>query len=159
MALNAEGKAQNVKASLERYAHEKLVVDEGLLVHFEGLPFEPEHAEEWVEESILGFVDQRYHRQVDRDTHGQTTSVLLNFSVFVNRERVLRTNRPHEVRDVIYDYFTVGTEIPLYDFYNQDFENVLDVMTVAEVVTDGPVPNEDYQQWTLTLGVDWLQKW
>ena len=159
MALNAEGKAQNVKASLERYAHEKLVVDEGLLVHFEGLPFEPEHAEEWVQESILGFVDQRYHRQVDDGVFGQTVSVLLNFNVFVNRETVMRTNRPHELRDVIYDYFTVGTEIPLYDFYNQDFSEVLDVMTVAEVVTDGPVPNEDYQQWTLTLSVDWLQKW
>ena len=160
MTLNAQGMVQNVKASLEKYIHDNLVVEEGLNVDFEGTPFEVADAEEWIQERILGFVKQDYHRQTSETLHGQTTQVLLSMNVFVDRNASHgRTNRHYEIRDTIAEYFKVGTVIDLYDFSQDDWSSALQKLFVFEVVTDTPIPNADFHQYTLTYRVDWLEEW
>lgn len=160
MALNKEGKLQNVKASIEKYIYDNLVLVEGLEIAWEGKPFEEGNALEWVQESIVGVGERMYHRQVNgSDVYGNTTMVMLSFNIFVNPEKTHKTNRNYEIRDIIHNYFTIGKSISLYDFSDDDFTTSLQEMQVDEIMTDGQIPNEEYQQYNITYVVEWLEKW
>ena len=163
MSNISESKMQNVKSSIEKYIKDNLVTTEGLKVNFEGLSFETEGLEEWIQEDIIGNVSEfngQFHRQVDEsDRHGQTISIFLNFSIFVNRNKTKKTNRHYEIRDIIANYFYIGTEINLYDFYNGNFSNVLQIMKIRDIETDRKIPDDDFHQYIYTVVIDWLQKW
>ena len=159
MTLESQGKLQNVKASVEKYINDTLVITHGLTVNYEGIPFEVASREEWVEETILGLGDFEYVRGVDSSHFGQLTTVLLNFNIFVNKEKTLRSNRHYEIRDVVFDYFKVGTTVDMYDFSNSNFVTVIQKLKVREVITDTPIPENNYFRYTLTFGIEWLQKW
>jgi len=160
MTINAQGKAQNVKASLEHYIHEKLVVTEGLVVDFQGKPFESADQQEWVQERIMGFPNHDYHRQTTSALEGQTTTVLLNFNIFVNKESPTnrRTNRSYEIRDIVADYFKIGTEIDLYDASNSDWTTSLQKMFVFDVATDAPISDETFEQYSYAVEILWLEQ-
>lgn len=157
MTLNAQGKLQNVKASLERYIENKLVETEGFTVDFEGRPFEGTGSDEWIEERILGKGVGDFHRQVSSTAMGQTAPVLLNFNVFVNPKKTRRTNRHYEIRDVIAEHFKVGTRIDLYDFSDADWSTSLQKMEVRETVTDRAVPDPNFHMYNFTVSIDWLE--
>lgn len=155
----SQSKVQNVKASIENYIGDNLVTTEGLKVNFEGLKFETEGLEEWIQEDIMGEVPE-FHRQVDEDGNfGQTVSIILNFNIFVNKDKTRKTNRHYEIRDIIYNYFYIGAQINLYDFSQGDFNNALQVMKIREIITDMKIPDDNFYQYTFTVGIDWLQKW
>ncbi|MBW8001770.1 MAG: hypothetical protein FVQ80_07070 [Planctomycetes bacterium] len=159
MVLNAQGKLQNVKASVEKYVNDKLVVTEGFTVNYEGHPFEVASAEEWIDETILGLGDFEYVRGVDSSSFGQLTNVILNFNIFVNKEKTLQSNRHYVIRDIIFDYFKIGTTVNMYDFSEGNFVTVIQTLKVREVVTDSPLVEDNYFRYTLTFGLEWLQKW
>ncbi|NHJ85610.1 MAG: hypothetical protein FK734_09120 [Asgard group archaeon] len=154
-----ESKMQNVKASIEKYIGDNLVTTEGLKVNYEGLQFETDGLAEWVQEDLIGNTSE-FHRQVDeQNRYGQTTSILLNFNIFVKKNETKKTNRHYEIRDLISNYFKIGTEINLYDFYNGDFSTVLQVMKIREIVTDRKIPDDNFYQYAYTVSLDWLEKW
>jgi len=159
MALNANGKFQNVKASLEKYIKDNLVTTEGLVVDFEGFPFEGTGRSEWIEERILGPGERDYHRQVSSTTTGQTTEIVLNFNIFVNPDKTTKTNRHYEIRDIVADYFKIGTQIDLYDFSNNDWTTSLQKMEVRDVITDRTIPDPSFLQFTFTVGIAWQESW
>ena len=159
MALDKHSRSQNVKASLEKYIADNLVTGEGLRVSFEGLSFESATETEWIEETILSFGNRDYHRQVDSTRKGQTTQVMLNFNIFVVPEKTKRTNRHYELRDKVATYFHLDKQIDLYDFEEGEFTTSLQKLEVREIITDSPIPDENFQQYTYTVGIDWLEKW
>ena len=166
----AEGKAQNIKASLEKYIRDNIVLIEGLYVVFEGMPYsnlsqEEEvtgrsNREEWIHENILTLRgNSQYHRQVELNTYGETEGVLLDFSIFVNKEKTRKTNRHYEIRDIIAEHFYIGTLIDMYDFASADFNTVLQKLKVHEIITDRVIPNNNYLQYNYTASILWLNKW
>jgi len=159
MARSAQGKIQNVKASLERYIKDKLVTTEGFTVDFEGFPFEGTGLAEWIEERILGPGAKDFHRQVSSTTIGQTTQIVLNLNIFVNPSKTRRTNRHYEIRDAVIGYFEIGTQIDLYDFSDNDWTTSLQKMEVNETITDRPIPDPDFHQYNLSVGIAWLECW
>ena len=159
MTLNINGKIQNVKASIEKYIKDNLVTTSSFVVNFEGLPFEEANRAEWIEETILGLGNRDFHRQVSATTTGQTTQVMLNFNIFVNRELTAKTNRAYEIRDILADYFKIGTQIDLYDFSGDDFTTSLQKMEVNEIITDRAIPDEYYSQYNFSVGINWLEQW
>ena len=155
-----EGKAQNIKASLEKYIRDNIVLIEGLYVVFEGFPWSSTAQEEWIHENILTLrSNSQYHRQVGENTYGETLEIILDFSIFVNKEKTRKTNRHQELRDIIANYFKVGTEINLYDFASADFNTVLQKLKVHEIITDEVIPNNNYLQYNYTASILWLNKW
>jgi hypothetical protein len=159
MALNSNGMVQNVKASIEKYIHTHLVMTEGFTLSFEGMQFEPASMSEWIQERILSFTEEEYHRQVSNTEEGQTTMVMLSFNVFVNPDKADRTNRHYEIRDRIEEYFNIGDSISLYDFNNDDFANALQTMKIRDVITDTAIPNDSWMQYNYTCLVSFLEKW
>ena len=159
MALLAHAKIQNVKASFEKYINDNIVIGKDIAVDFEGLPFEEGDKTEWIQERILSGGNRDYHRQTDVDKEGQTTQVMLNFNIFVNKQNTQKTNRHYEIRDILSEYFKIGTEIDLYDFSIGNFDSSLQTMKVLEIITDQPIPDEKYFQYNFTVGIDWLEQW
>jgi len=160
MARNKEGKLQNVKASLEKYVHDNIVCYEDIRVNFEGIIFENDNSPEWVSETILALDDKVYHRGVDVGVDGQTCSVALNFNIFVVKEKTKKTNRHYEIRDVLADYFYIGKLIPMYDFSNDDFENIIQYLKIREVDTDEPILDQrKYWIYNYMVFIDWQEKW
>lgn len=159
MILLNEGKIQNVKASIERYIQANLSGTEGLTIDYEGKSGEPFSSDEWVQERILGPTNHRYHRGIGGSRRGQGESIILNLNVFVNRQKTKKTNRHYEIRDLIVKHFYVGKDIDLYDFENGNFTTSIQKMRVREVVTDEPIPDDDFFQWNYTVGIDWMAKW
>ena len=159
MALNPNGKFQNVKASIEKYLDDSLVTTEGLLVDFEGKPFEGTGEAEWIEERILGKGAGNFHRQVSSSLIGQTVPVLLNMNIFVNSKKTERTNRHYEIRDIIANYFKIGTQIDLYDFSDDDWSTSLQKMEIREVTTDRAIPDPSFHMWNFTVEIHWLEQW
>lgn len=156
--MHNEGKIQNIKASFEKYIHDNIVMIEGLNVNFEGLPFESEGKVEWIQESMMkGGYD--YHRQVDNENYGKTSVIMINFNIFVNKDKVKKTNRHYEIRDIIAEYFKIGTQVDLYDFSQADFNNSLQKMKLREIVTDQVISDNDFYQYNYTCSFDWLEKW
>jgi hypothetical protein len=159
MSLNSQGKIQNVKASLEKYIYNKLVILEGFSVDFEGFPFEGTSSEEWIEERILGKGVGDFHRQVSSSAIGQTVPILLNFNVFVDPNKTKRTNRHYEIRDIIANYFKIGTQIDLYDASNGNWATSLQKMEVEEIATDRPIPDPNFHMYNFTVEISWLEQW
>jgi len=161
MALNVEGKLQNVKASIEKYIYDNLYTTEGLTICWEDVPFEESGVSEWVQETIIGPSERMYHRQVSGSTtYGNTTMILLNFNIFVNpKENKNIVNRTYKLRDKIHNYFTIGKEIDLYDYSSGNFTTSLQKMSIDEIITDNQIPNDNYQQYNLTYVIEWLEKW
>jgi len=159
MAINANGKIQNVKASLEKYIGDNLVITEGLTMDFEGKPFEGTGLAEWIEERILGSGSRDFHRQVSSLTMGQTTQLLVNFNIFVNPDMTTKTNRHYEIRDIVADYFKIGTQIDLYDFSDSDWTTSLQKMEVREIITDRTIPDPNFSMYSFTVGISWLESW
>jgi len=158
-SIDADGMVQNVKASIEKYIANQLVMEEELTIAWEGMQFEPEHMAEWVRERILAFADRDYHRQVSDTEEGQTTMVMLSFNIFVNPEKADKTNRHYEIRDKIAEHFHINKTISLYDFSSDDFTDALQTMKVREIITDQPIPNDEWMQFDYTVGISWLEKW
>jgi len=156
MALNNEASIENVKYSIERYLSSNL---SGVSFAWEGTPFESRGVPEFVQEQLLGVGTTLYHRQVGGEKEGQTAEVLLNLNIFVSMEGTTKTNRHYELRDTLYEYLKIGSQIPLYDFASGNTTTAIQTMKVREVVTDTPVPNPDHWQYNLTVAIDWLQKW
>ena len=159
MSLDQSGKIQNVKASLEKYIGDNLVITEGLTMDFEGKPFEGTGMAEWIEERILGSGSRDFHRQVSSSATGQTTQIILNMNIFVNPDKTTKTNRHYEIRDIVADYFKIGTQIALYDFSNNDWATSLQEMEVREIITDRPIPDLDFLMYSFTVGIAWLESW
>jgi len=159
MVLNANGKWQNVKASLEKYIDDNLVIAEGLIVDFEDFPFEGTGQAEWVEERILGPGRRDYHRQISSTAIGQTTEIVLNFNIFVNPNKTTKTNRHYEIRDLIASCFKIGTQIDLYDFSNNDWITSLQKMEVRDIITDRTIPDPDFLMYSFTVIIAWLEQW
>lgn len=159
MTLSNQGKFQNVKASIEKYIQDNLVTIEGLTVDFEGFPFEGTDTEEWIEERILGKGTGDFHRQVSSSLMGQTVPVLLNMNVFVNPAKTQKTNRHYEIRDILADYFKIGTQIDLYDFANDNWTSSLQKMEIREIITDRSIPDPNFYMYNFTVSIDWMEKW
>ena len=159
MTLNAQGKIQNVKASLEKYISENLQVKEGFTMDYEGVPFESAGNNEWIQERILSFGKKDFRRQTSSTgLRGYLTLIMLSFNIFVDSENTLRTNRIYEIRDTIMDYFKEGTKISLYDFSTGEWNTILDSLIVRGIETDSPIPNDDLSQYNVTVGIDWLEQ-
>lgn len=158
MTLTAEGKYQNVKASIEKHIHTNLVGTEGLVIDWEGTTFEPANRLEWIQERILGTGEIIQHRHVGAEK-GRSSHVMLSFNIFVNRELTNKSNRHYEIRDLILKYFNEGDQVNLYDFENGDFTTILQKMTIREIITDQPIPDETYWMYNYSCGIHWIQKW
>jgi len=158
MVITAEGKLQNVKASIEEYIDANLVKVEGLVIDWEGTTFEVANRAEWIQERILGLGEIVQHRHVGVEK-GRSCQVMLNFNVFVNRELTTKSNRQYKIRDLIFKYFNEGAQIDLYDYEGGNFTTSLQKMTVRETITDQPIPDETYWQYNVTVGIHWIQKW
>jgi len=160
MARHNEGKFQNAKASIEKYVHENIVVTEGLRVNFDGVVFENDDSPEWISETIFGLDDKVYHRGVDVGVDGQTDNIVLNFNIFVVKEKTNKTNRHYELRDILADYFYIGKKIPMYDFSNDEFETIIQNLKIREVDTDEAVLDQrKYWIYNYMVFIDWLEKW
>lgn len=159
MVLQKNASIANVKASIEKYIKDNLGITEGLDIDYEETPFEVNHVKEWINPRIIGIGGRSFHRQTGGGLLGQTSEVLLNINIFVNRELTQKTNRIYELRDLIYTYFTIGKEISLYDFNNDDFTNILQTLVVREIITDQVVPAEDYSQYVFACMISWLEQW
>ncbi len=189
MTLDANGRAQNIKASIEKYATDNLVTSEGLTLALEGQPFESDDVTEWVQENILGIGGGYFGKTIKEDysflgtENGEvfTTEddfwfvvepytsytpvsalivpILLNFNIFVDKTATTRINRHYELRDIVLNYFKVDSTIPLYDFYNNDFEYSIQEMKVRDIITDRVIPDVNYVQYTLTIDLEWTEMW
>lgn len=158
MALSAEGKYQNFKASLENYVNANLVVTEQLAIDYEGVPFEEADYNEWVQVRIIGTGNwEDLHRS--SSTRKKIAQPIVNFNVFVKPESTTKSNRHYQIRDIVAGYFELGSQIDFYDFASEDFTNVLQELTVKEIITDSPIPNDDFRQYNYTVGIEWIQKW
>ena len=158
MGLEARGKIENVKASLEKYIYDSLVTASGVSVNMEGLPFEATHRDEWIQENILGVRDWQIHKRDGEGMRGQTTQVILNFNIFVNRKETKKANRHYELRDTIATYFNIGTDVDLYDASNSEWLTSLEKLRLREVITDASIPNDNFYQYNYTVGFEWLAK-
>lgn len=160
MTLTNQSKVQNVKASLEKYVGDSFVLTEGLSVDFEGLPFEVAGSSEWVQARFMSSIPSdvaSYGRKVANDKT-TTKQVIVSFNIFVNREKARKTNRHYELRDIVASYLELGDQVSLYDFENGNFSDVLQNMTVKEIITDMVIPNDDYYQYNYTVGLEWFSK-
>ena len=83
----------------------------------------------------------------------------MSFNCFVQRDNTTKVVRHYELRDLIYNYFTIGKTIPIYDYNDDDFVNVLDYLKVFEIDTDAPLPNNDWRQYNLTLVLQYTERW
>ena len=160
MAVLASARMANIKASVEKYIYDKVVLIEGIAVDFEEVPFESGDHTEWIQERLMGVSDFDFHRQVGGGADlGQTKELLLSFNCFVQRDNTTKVVRHYELRDLIYNYFTIGKTIPIYDYNDDDFVNVLDYLKVFEIDTDAPLPNNDWRQYNLTLVLQYTERW
>jgi hypothetical protein len=85
--------------------------------------------------------------------------VLLSLNIFVKPELTTKVNRHFEIRDDIYDHLKIGSGVTFYDFQGGVTNALVQNMKVRDIVTDSPIPNNDYHQYNLTVQLDWLQKW
>jgi len=159
MSLNANGKFQNVKASIEKYIRDNLIATEDLVFDIEGEPFERPSSQEWVEEVILGKGAGIYHRQTSSTTTGKTVPVLLSLNIYVGKTETTKTNRHYEIRDVVANYLKIGTKIDLFDFADDDWTNSLQTMEVRDVVTDRAIPDPDFHRYNYTVEIHWMEQW
>ena len=159
MGLTNEGMVQNAKASLEKYIQDSLAITEGLKVDYEGKIGEPFDEKEWIAESILDFPIQEHLRSVGDGQKGNRASILVNLNIFVKKDNTRQTNRHYEIRDIIGDYLYIGKDIDLYDFQNSNFTTSLQKLRIREIITDRPIPNDNFWQYNYTVGIDWTQKW
>lgn len=157
MALNKDGSVENLKYSIER--HLKYHLGSTLTFDWEGARFETSGATEWVQERVMGMGAGTYHRGVGGGLDGQTVPVLLSCNVFVNPNKTTKTNRPYEIRDLLFNKLRTGTTIGFYAFASGSTSTTTQILKVRDVVTDSPVPNDDLLQWNLTVEIDWLEKW
>ena len=161
MARNIEGKIQNVKASIEKYIHDNIVVTDDIKINFEAYPFEISDESEWVNEYFTETRDREYHRNVDvGSVYGQTNPLYLTFMIHVVKEKTKKTNRHYEIRDIIANYFSIGSKINLYDFSNNEFNTVIQTMKVREIDLDEALLDErKFYIYNYTVVIDWLEKW
>jgi hypothetical protein len=157
MALDKEARIENVKYSIERYLNDNL--GSTYTFDWEGAPFETTGVEEWIQERVMGLGGGDYHRGVSTTQDGQTVPVLLSLNIFVNKEKTVKTNRHYEIRDDVYNYLKIGSQINFYDFASGNTSAVVQIMKVREIITDSPIPDEQFYQYNLTVSIDWLQKW
>jgi len=150
---------QNVKASIENYIQKKLVLDEELIVQFEGMPFEADGYNEWIREEIVGKTTEIYFRDAELGYDGVVSGIMLQFNIFVNKEKTSKTNRHYEIRDLIAEHFNLGNKINLYDFQEYDYDNSLQTLAIRDIITDQPIPNDQYHQYNYTVLIHWIEKW
>lgn len=159
MTLDATGKFQNVKASVEYFLKTNLVTTSSLNVDFEGLPFEEEGKTEWVQERIMAITPLAEGRKDQEANHYRVVDVMLSLNTFVKKDRTTYSNRHYQIRDIIAGYLNLGTDVNLYDYANGNFTTSIQKMRVREIVTDSPIPNEDFHQYNYTVSLEWEQKW
>jgi len=160
MPITAQSRMSNIKASIEKYIYDKLVLIEGIPVDFEEVPFESGSQTEWIQERIIGPGDVQFLRQVGGGADlGQNKELLLSFNCFVQRDNTTKVVRHYELRDIVYNYFTIGTSIPIYDYNDDDFVNILDYLIVFEVEDDRTIHNNEWRQYNLTLVLNYTESW
>ena len=161
MSQYAVEKTRNIKSSVEKYLYDNLYTTEGISMDFEGMPFESgsTSAYEWVQPRIISVIDPPWHPKSASNSRGNTASFLLNMNCFANRENVTAANRHYVLRDTVNKYLHSGVSIPLRDYAGGTTRPWSCLMTVREIETDTPIPNEDVLQYNYTVRLEFLREW
>jgi len=156
----SEGKVENLKTSIERHIRQKLELEEGFTIHYEGLNFEEDSSSEWIQENILSTnLEEQYDHKDHSGNRRKLVVVALNFNIFVKKTSTTKTNRHYEIRDALGEYYNVGHTINLYDAVSENFSSSIQTMKIKEIITDEVIPSDDIYQYNYTIGIEWLRKW
>ena len=160
MTQHATNKIRNLKASIEKFAKDKLISIEGLSIDWEGFPFESGATSitKWIQLRILDVADPNWHPRASSSTRGNMATVLVSFNCFANREAISSANRHYVLRDTVAKYFYSGSSVPLRNYAGGTTQPWTCLMPCRQVETDRVIPNENLLQYNYTVRLEYLRQ-
>ena len=137
MALDANAKMANIKASLDDYCRKTLGTSESLSIDYEGLPFDNASVLEWVMPRIVDTIPT-FHRQGSNSQYGEDVNILFHTNIFVKKGGQTTAVRHYIIRDAVASHFRIKQDIPIKNFAAGG-EVIQDNMRVRRIVTDAPL--------------------
>jgi hypothetical protein len=107
----------NLKMSLDKYFYDNISTTENISVDWEGLPFDDNTVDDWVQPRIIDTIAD-YHRQGSSTEYGETANVLFQVNIFVKKGYTNTSDRVYRIRDIVAKYFKIGEDISLKDYIN-----------------------------------------
>lgn len=137
MTIQAVQRFQNIVASIESYAQSTLVTIDGLVLGFQGVPFDTRQLSSWVELNFLDMFSKGKYRNVGSSVHGAEQRFMIQLACFA-RIKNMATGIPlnrgtlYALRDKVAARFQLGREIPIKDHANAG-TTTIDTMFVADI--------------------------
>jgi len=143
MTKVAFDKRRNIKISLDTYVSNNLGGSEGLIVNYEGLPFDDTSYDSWIQPRVLNI----YSDPDMRDDIDDLT-VIYEVNIFAKKSGVTNSQAHYMMRDQVANYFRINEDILMNDSVTY--------MRVRGILEDSPLveSNEYYQYvvaWELRL--------
>uniref|UniRef100_A0A6M3IDV3 Tail protein n=1 Tax=viral metagenome TaxID=1070528 RepID=A0A6M3IDV3_9ZZZZ len=142
MPLNPLAKAINIKRSLEYYISTYLGTSESLKVEYEGVPFDSMSVTEWVTPRILDS-NPVFVRQSSDTDYGEDVNLLFQTNIHVKKSSNTTADRHYVMRDIVVDYFKIGTEIDINDWASGSGTSLTEHLKVRSIVNDSMLPETD----------------
>ena len=140
----------NIKRSLEKYFNDRLNILEGIVINWEGLPFDNISKIEWLMPRILEFISD-YKRQGSATEYADDLNIVFSVNIFVKKSNITISGREYALRDIIVKHFRVGKTISIYD-YSGDGSTEVGTMKVRDIITDSMLPEtEELYSYNLTF--------
>lgn len=156
MGIVGTAKASNIKMSMDKYVSTNLATTESLPIDYEGVPFDNTANIEWIQPRILD-IDSEFTRQGSNTEYSDSVDILYNFNIFVKKSGVTVSHRHYAIRDTIANYFKIGKDIDLKNYAESGSTQIAN-MRVRELVTDGPLPEDnEYYSYVLTYNINYTR--
>jgi len=161
MVQHATSMIRNVKGSIEKSVYDNLKTTESINIDFEAFPFESGATSitEWIQLRIMDVGDPSWKPRAGSSSRGNMAPVMVSFNCFVNKENVVLANGHYRLRDVVNKYYYSGASIPLRDYVGGTTQPWTCLMTVRDIITDMPIPNEDLNHYNYTISLEYLREW
>jgi len=117
LSASASSKIVNIKRSLDYYVKTNLETTEGLNVDYEGLPFDDTAVSEYIRPRIIE-IESPYLGLSSSTKYGEDIKIIFQIGIFVKKTSLQKSDRDMAIRDIVANYFKVGQDITIYDWYS-----------------------------------------
>jgi len=157
MALDILAERANVKRSLESYFHGIFGPSgKDFYVDYEGVPFETKEKREWLQPRVMDFSGE-FLRQGSATQYATNVNMMFNVNILVTKSGTTIADRHYVLRDKVVEHFKIGQTINIRNWTSGTTPlAILGKMKVRQLITDRPIEDEHFLQYSLTWELDWL---